>query len=154
MPDIELVELAARHFVGIRRTLPVADLAAFFAEVLPAVHTWMSSNRVEAASMPMAMWCAMDMQTGIADCHAGCFVQEAATGEGEITAGFTPAGEALTITHVGPYDTVGQSWMAVYQRAAELGRTPGPGWEIYVDDPTVTSPSELRTQIHLPLLAP
>ena len=68
MADIELVGLAARHFVGIRRTLSVADLAAFFAEALPAVHTRVSSNRVERASMPMAGWCAMDVQTGSADC--------------------------------------------------------------------------------------
>ncbi|MEM9695575.1 MAG: GyrI-like domain-containing protein [Myxococcota bacterium] len=72
-------------------------------------------------------------------------------GEGEITAGETAGGDVLTVTHKGPYDTVGQSWMAVYKRAGELGREPGSGWEIYVDDPGDTPAEQLRTQIHLPL---
>lgn len=99
----------------------------------------------------MAMWCAIDMETGIADCHAGCFVHEAVVGEGEVTPGETCGGDVLTVTHTGPYDTVGRTWMAVYEHAAQLGRTPGPGWEIYVDDPGDTPAEQLRTEIYLPL---
>lgn len=149
--DITLKQLESRPFVGIRRSLPVTELGSFFAEVLPKVMGWMASKGIQPASAPMAMWCAMDMQAGIADCHAGCFTLEAVDGEGEITAGTTPACEALTVTHTGPYDTVGQTWMAVYEHAGKLGRQPGAGWEIYVDDPTQTAPEALRTQIFLPV---
>ena len=64
----------------------------------------------------------------------------------------TQAGEVLRITHKGPYDTVGQSWMAIFQHAAKLGRTPGAGWEIYLNDPGDTPAAELLTDIHLPLV--
>lgn len=150
-PVITLEELAPRHFVGIRRQLPTSELGAFFAEVLPAVMQWLDAHAIVPASPPMAMWCAMDMQTGIADCHAGAFVYEPVAGEGEVTGASTPGGDVLVLTHTGPYDTVGRSWMAAYRRATELGRTPGAGWEIYLDDPGSTPASELRTQIHLPL---
>jgi len=151
MSDIQLQQLDARPFVGMRRTVPVAELAAFFSEALPVTMRWLASKGIAPASRPMAMWVSMDMEAGIADCHAGCFVVEAVAGEGEITPGETAAGEALVVTHVGPYDTVGTSWMAAYGRAAELGRAPGSGWEIYVDDPGDTPAAELRTRIHLPL---
>ena len=151
MSEIALTRVDARHFVGIRRKLPVTELPAYFHEVLPKVMAWMRANEIQPASTPMAMWCAMDMASGLADCHAGCFVHDAVAGEGEITPGISQAGEALTTVHTGPYDTVGRSWMAVYKRAGELGRTPGPGWEIYVDDPTDTPAERLRTEIFLPL---
>lgn len=151
MSDIQLTQLDPRPFVGVRRTVPVTELGAFFSEALPATMGWLARKGIAPASMPMAMWVAMDMETGIADCHAGAFVSEAVEGEGDITPGTTSGGDVLVVTHTGPYDTVGQSWMAVYQRAAELGRTPGAGWEIYIDDPTNTPPAELRTRIHLPV---
>mmetsp|Transcript_12853 Transcript_12853/g.40774 ORF Transcript_12853/g.40774 Transcript_12853/m.40774 type:complete len:153 (-) Transcript_12853:184-642(-) len=151
MAEITQQFLETRHFVGIRRKVPTAELEPFFAEALPKVMDWLEAKKIAPASMPMAMWCAMDMETGIADCHAGCFVEGPVEGEGEITPGQTAAGDALLVTHTGPHATVGQSWMAVYKHAAELGRTPGAGWEIYIDDPRDTPESELRTQIHLPV---
>lgn len=151
MSEITLQQLEAQPFVGIRREVPTSELGAFFAEVLPKVMGWMGQKGIAPASQPMAMWCAMDPETGIADCHAGCMVHEAVDGEGEITPGMTAAGEVLVVTHTGSYDTVGQTWMATYKHAAQLGRAPGAGWEIYVDDPQETPVEELRTVIHLPL---
>lgn len=151
MPDIHLKRLEARHFVGMRRTLPVTDLGPFFAEALPATMGWLAAKGIAPASRPMAVWVSMDMEAGIAVCHAGCFVAEAVQAEGEMTPGETTAGEALVVTHVGPYPTVGRSWMALYARAKELGRAPGSGWEIYESDPGDTPAAELRTRIHLPL---
>ncbi len=149
--DITLTQIEPRPFIGIRRKVPVAELGAFFTEVLPMVMHWLQARGIQPASMPMAMWCAMDMQTHVADCHAGFFLHEAVEGDGELTPGQSAGGDALTVTHTGPYDTVGQSWMAVYKRAGELGRTPGAGWEIYLDDPTDTPADKLRTAIHLPV---
>lgn len=151
MDTIELKQLTPRHFIGLRRKVPVTELAAFFSEALPKAHRWVAARGITPDSMPMAHWVSMDMKSGIADCHAGCFVAEETAGEGEITAGVTPGGDALVATHTGPYDTVGKTWQAVYARAAELGRAPGSGWEIYLNDPTETPPEALQTRIHLPV---
>jgi effector-binding domain-containing protein len=151
MSKIELVQQSPRHFVGIRRKVHVSELPAFYAEVLPKVMKWMGENGIAPASAPMSMWCDMDMQSGIADTHAGCFVQSEVEGEGEITPGVTSGGDVLTLVHRGSYDTLGQSWGRVFGHAKELGRVPGAGWEIYVDDPTKVEADEVRTEIYLPV---
>lgn len=155
MSEVELTQQAPRHFLGIRRKVQTSELPGFFAEVLPKVMNWMQANGIAPASAPMAMWCGMDMESGIADTHAGCFVEGEGEveleGEEEITLGVTSGGDVLTLVHQGRYDTMGQSWGRVYGRAKELGRRPGAGWEIYVDDPGEIEADALRTEIYLPV---
>jgi effector-binding domain-containing protein len=151
MSDIELIQQPPKHFVGIRRKVPIGDLAGFFSEAFPKVTRWLDGHGVPRQSAPMALWCGMDMEAGIADTHAGCFVQSAIEVDGEITAGTTEGGDTLKLVHRGGYDTMGQSWQRIFQRAKELDRPPGTGWEIYVDDPTLVEPNLVRTEIYLPL---
>lgn len=151
MSEVHLITQPPRRFVGVRREVPVTELQPYFAEVLPRVMIWLSEQGIPPASMPMAMWHHMDRETGVADVQAGCFVAEAVAGEGEIAPASTPGGELLHIVHVGSYLEMGRSWMQIYAKAAELKRETGPGWEIYVDDPSEVAEAELRTEIYLPL---
>lgn len=151
MSEVRLIEVSPRPFVGVRRRVPVTELQPYFAEVFPKVMGWLAGSGIAPASMPMAMWHDMDRETGIADVQAGCFVAEAVAGEGDITPASTPGGEVLHIVHVGSYQDMGRSWGRVFQRASELGRQPGAGWEIYVDDPSRVPEAEVRTEIYLPL---
>ncbi len=149
MSDIHQLTESPRHYVGIRRQVPVTELSAYFMEVLPKVHNWVTAQGLQPASMPCAIWHGMDMATGIADCQAGIFLSEPSEGEGEISGGATPGGELLRILNRGPYDTVPNAWKAIYSHAAALGRPPGLGYEIYVDDPTQVPAEELRTEVSL-----
>lgn len=151
MSEIELTQQSPRHFVGIRRKVHTSELAAFFGEVLPKVMGWVHRNGISPTSAPMAVWCEMDMESGVADTHAGCFVEDAVEGDGEISPGVTSGGDVLKLVHRGGYDTMGQSWMRVFARAKELGRRTGAGWEIYIDDPTAVEADALRTEIYLPV---
>ncbi len=151
MSEVEFTEQSPRHFVGIRRKVHTSELPAFFSEVFPKVMQWMRENGVQPASAPMSMWCAMDMESGIADTHAGCFVEREVEGDGEVTPGVSSGGDVLKLVHRGGYDTMGQSWGRVFSHAKALGRQPGAGWEIYVDDPAEVGSEALRTEIYLPL---
>ena len=151
MSEVELTQQSTRPFVGIRRKVHTSELPGFFAEVLPKVMTWVKGKGITPASAPMTMWCDMDMESGIADTHAGCFVDSEVEGDGEITPGVTSGGDVLKLVHRGSYDTMGQSWSRVYERAKELGRQPGAGWEVYVDDPGDVEADALRTEIYLPV---
>jgi len=151
MSEIELTQQPPRHFVGIRRKVHVSELPGFYGEVLPKVMNWLRDEGIEPASAPMSVWCDMDMESGVADTHAGCMVESAVEGEGEITPGTTSGGDVLKLVHRGGYDTMGQSWGRVFAHAQESGRRPGVGWEIYVDDPGQVDAADLRTEIYLPV---
>lgn len=151
MSEVELTQQSPRHFVGIRRKVHTSELPGFYAEVFPKVMEWMQRQGIQPASKPMSMWCDMDMESGVADTHAGCLVESEVEGGGEITPGVTSGGDVLKLVHRGAYDTLGRSWGRVYGRAKELGRRPGVGWEIYVDDPGEVEADALRTEIYLPV---
>ncbi len=153
MSEIELTHESPRPMVGIRRKVHTSELPGFFAEVLPAVMGWLQAKGLRPASAPMAMWCAMDMDSGIADVHAGCFVDGdvEVEADGEITSGISSGGDVIKLVHRGGYDSMGQSWGRAFAHAQQLGRRPGVGWEIYVDDPGKVEAAELRTEIYLPV---
>ena len=65
-----------------------------------------------------------------------------------------PGGRWAIFRHVGPYDTLWQTWHAIYRdwlpaSGHELRDTDP--FEVYVDDPSQVAPKQLRTDIYLPI---
>jgi len=65
-----------------------------------------------------------------------------------------PGGRWAVFRHVGPYDTLWQTWQATYRdwlptSGHEL-RDAIP-FEDYIDDPSQVAPEQLRTDIYLPI---
>lgn len=62
-------------------------------------------------------------------------------------------GTYAVATHLGSYETLGESWMRFMgQELPKTGRTPcGPGIEIYIDDCDVTPVEQVRTEIAVPV---
>lgn len=72
-----------------------------------------------------------------------------------ITPGALPGGTYGALSHVGPYDTLGQTWARLMEGVAALGHQPGiPFAEIYLDDPRTTAPQQLRTELIVKLGSP
>ena len=149
MSEIQTVQLPVHHLVGIRRSVDVRAMGAYFHEVLPRVARWVEEQGLTAVSAPCAVWHGMDPETGVCDAQAGMFIREEADGEGEISTATTPAGAALKLVHVGSYDQMPASWRRLYAHASSEGLTPGLGWEVYVDDPGVVDAASLKTEIYL-----
>jgi AraC family transcriptional regulator len=65
-----------------------------------------------------------------------------------------PGGRWAIFTHVGPYDTLWQSWQAIYR-----DWLPTAGYELreaipfedYVNDPSQVPPDQLRTELYIPI---
>ena len=65
---------------------------------------------------------------------------------GDVHATQTPEGEVAEATHVGPYDRLGDTHLAIHRWAVKNGRSmAGTSWEIYAD-PT-SDPSMLETKV-------
>jgi len=72
--------------------------------------------------------------------------------KGNIKIKEVPARDVLAVIHKGPYSEVGPSYAALFQYAREKGYMPlGCPMEIYLNDPTKVSESELLTEIQLPV---
>lgn len=71
--------------------------------------------------------------------------------DGDVLASELPGGTVARATHVGGYDSLGDSWGALVAWATEQGRTPeGRMWEVYVTEPTPQlDPATLRTELYL-----
>ncbi len=61
-------------------------------------------------------------------------------------------GRAVQVLHVGPYDTVGESYRALGEYAETHGlRCKVPGHEVYVSDPRRVPPDRLKTIVRMPV---
>ena len=64
-----------------------------------------------------------------------------------------PPGKYASTIHVGGYDGLGKSWAALKQEIAARGlrATGAVSYEVYLNDPTNAAPSELRTELFMPV---
>lgn len=86
---------------------------------------------------------AMELEVG--------FTTEAPVAEdGEVVASQLPGGDVARLTHLGAYDTLGESWNTLGSWIGQQGRRPGPGfWEVYVTEPTPEAdPASMRTDLY------
>jgi DNA gyrase inhibitor GyrI len=112
------------------------------------------------------MWAAAGVQGAIS---GPCFGRYNCWGEGggDLDVGFVVRGKVnapgvendvlggcscAVALHIGPYDGLKASWEAAYQWLGENGYIEnGAPWEMYLDDPEVTPPHRLRTEICIPV---
>ena len=149
---IERKSLSEQHYIYVDREASfsggtaIADaMASGFGEVF----AFTQAAGIEPLSMPVSLY--MEMPSGDKmTFRAAVFVskENAAKAEGTVNASTIPAGDAVTTTHVGPYASLNQSHKALWDYCDEHNLTKGmPVWEVYVDDPTTTPESDVRTEI-------
>lgn len=149
-PTISIATRAPQPVLAMTRTVPADGLQAAMAECLPAVFVHCQSQGIQLAGPPFTRY--LDMSRGSFTIFAGMPVV-AGEGAGEIEAGELPGGEVAVAIHVGPYDTLSETYAAIEAWVKEQGRTPsGPPWESYLTDPgEVPNPAEWQTEVCMPL---
>ena len=88
---------------------------------------------------------------GLLDVEIGVEVGSAFPGWGEVVASELPAGEAATVTHLGPYQKLGEANQAINDWCGAQGRVKaGPSWEIYGHwvEEWNHDPSKIRTDVY------
>lgn len=144
-----LVTVAQEPTAAIRhQSVTIADLPALFDAGFPAL----AASGAALSGPPFAIYHGDPM--AVFDLQIGFPVSTPLTapvpGAVTVEPGVLPSGPAWALTHVGPYDTLGQSWGRLAAAATAQGFVPGPFCEVYVSDPTPeTDPATLRTDLFL-----
>ncbi len=171
--NFETREIGAQPILGIRVTTTMDNVGEVMGPLFGEVYGYIQQSGHQPVGMPLTIYHAMDNSSidpeRIAGGHGddpecvqgpGSLEMECAMpvasdmdGAGRIQAGELPAGLAATVTHVGPYDTLPQSWSALTEWMGQEGLEPrGAPWEVYVTDPGAEpDQSKWRTEIFFPV---
>jgi effector-binding domain-containing protein len=115
-----------------------------------AIARYLAELGEQPAGAPFAAYYNMDMQD--LDVEIGFPVTRPLRGKGEIHPGEIPGGLMASVMHIGPYPDCGLAYEALTQFVKDQGHTAtGVAYEMYLNDPSVTPPQELMTQVVFPL---
>ncbi len=143
--------LEAQPIVGIRTTVAMNEIGKVMGPLFGELQGHIRQNGQQAAGAPLAIYYAPPSDT--VDLECAIPVVAAMAGAGRVRAGELPAGKAVTVTHVGPYDTLPQTWAALEKWMKSQGlEAAGAPWESYVTDPGAEpDQSRWRTDIFFPV---
>lgn len=147
----EIRTLPAQPVAFIRRSSGPQEISAAFGEVLPRVWDHLQTAQVAPAGPPFARFLTYsDVEV---EFEAGLPTAAPVEGDGTVGQGELPAGEALVIRHVGPYEQLAAAHDAAARWCDAHDRKPaGPSWESYVTDPgEQPDPAQWVTEVFVPL---
>ncbi|MEE8105670.1 MAG: GyrI-like domain-containing protein [Planctomycetota bacterium] len=145
--ECSIETLTPQPALGIKTQTTIAEIG----EKLGQIMAELGPAAGDLATGPvLARWHEWETDRGLME--VALPVSEPAPGSGRIEASELPGGRAVVATHVGPYATLKDSWIAVtaWMKEQGLEGTAAP-WEQYLDDPCTTAPESLRTLIVWPI---
>jgi effector-binding domain-containing protein len=146
----EIKERAPQPVLAIRARVKGQDLPQMLGQSFGAVAQYLGELGEQPAGAPFAAYYNMDMEN--LDVEAGFPVARPLPGRGAIQAGEIPGGLSASVVHVGPYADCGPAYEALTQFVKDQGHTAtGVAYEMYLNDPAVTPPAQLMTQVVFPL---
>ena len=149
--QFETRQTEAQHILTIRAQTAAAKLPELLGEFFGEVYGHILQQGGQPSGMPFSRY--YDMDGVNVDFECGMPVASPMAGAGRVQAGELPACTAATVTHMGPYDDLPQSWNALLAWMGSQGLEPaGPPWEVYVTDPGAEpDQSKWRTDIYFPV---
>ena len=149
--EFETKEIEPQPILGVRASATMDKVGEVMGPLFGELYAYIQERGQTPAGMPFAIYHSMD-GNGV-DLECGMPVAAPMDGAGRIEASELPGGTVVTVTHMGPYDTLPQTWAALTAWMGEQGLQPaGAPWEVYVTDPvTETDQSKWRTQIFFPV---
>ena len=144
-------QIEAQQYAGIRTTVTMDKIGEVIGSMFGEVFGHIQQNGQRPAGMPFALYHSMDGNS--VDLECGIPVNTPVPGTNRVRAGKLPAGTVATVTHVGPYDNLRQTWSALTEWMSSQGLQPaGAPWEVYVTDPgEIADQSKWRTDIFFPV---
>lgn len=152
MADYEIVRQTETPTVGIRRVVPMNEMQNFFSDAYERLFHEIGEKGLTVTGPPYGRYRGEPSDTF--DVEAGVPIAQPTTSHDDIVAGHLPAVEAVQFVHIGPYDTLRQSYESIAAWMAQNDIVPGAEmWEQYLSDPMAEpDPSKWETKIVWPVV--
>lgn len=148
--EIERVTLDSRTIIGLRRRVSLDELSGFFADAIPVVAGALARAGTHPAGPPVAVY--RHERGRHFDVTVGFPVPEAPDSLNGLVREVLPAGPAVSVVHLGSYDTLPRAYAELGTWFARRGLRPSElMWEEYLAGPGSVDDSEFRTRIVYPL---
>ena len=149
--DIERGNRQPQEIVGLRETVPVDDLTAFFSRAFSRTMDALASRGVDPVGPPVALY--GEMSGASVEVTAGFPVTVGAAPSEDVIADMLPGGPTVETVHRGSYDDMSRTYEALMTQLAQEGVTTGtPMWEEYLVGPdSGRDASEWVTRIVFPV---
>jgi effector-binding domain-containing protein len=138
-PAIKIVEVKEQPMLSVREAADMPSIAEKMGRIFLETFTFMQKQGIVPSGPPFSYYHDVFSEAtskGVFDMECGFPVSEPAEGEGHIKAGKLPGGKTLKAVHIGPYQTLSETYEAVMAWAKEMGIQLGDNmWEIYLTDP-------------------
>ncbi len=144
--NCEKLERSTQLVLSIRTKTSVQQLPQLLGESYMKIMQYLGEKGEFPAGAPFAGYFNLDMQN--MDVEIGIPFSKKLLEKDDIKTSEIPAGKYASCIHTGPYDKIEPAYNALTQWAQKNGyETSGIAYELYLDDPGVTPPEELKTQI-------
>ena len=148
--EFEIKEIEAQQTACIRIKTTMDKLAEVIGPMLGEIMGAVHPSGITPTGMPFARY--HEVQGQEVDLECGIPLSAAIETTGRVVANELPGGKVATVTHVGPYVRLKETWAGIMGWVQSQELTPnGPPWEVYIDDPTKVEESNLRTVIYVPV---
>lgn len=134
MDDIELSRTIPRATAVVRATVPMRDLPTFLSNAFAAVAGALARQGIHVTGPPLALY--RSVPGDAVDVEAGFPVAAAVTPDSDVRPSSLPGGDAAETVHIGPYETLGDTYREMAEWMERHGRHPAElSWESYLTDP-------------------
>ena len=149
-PSIQVRDIPARPALVVHARFPNAQIGTALGHIFGDVMRWAGQHEVHTSGPAFARYASW--AGGQCELDAGFVVDEAPkTADPPIAVGRIGGCLAACATHVGPYETLSETYASMQQWMTANGYEPAGGmWEEYLS-PRHTPPEQTRTDVYWPV---
>jgi len=151
MAEFEIQQIEAVPAAVIHAEVPMGEITGFYDRAFPRLMAAIAAQGATPAGAPFGLYPRMPGDT--IEIVAGIPIDRPIVADGEVEPYELPGGRAIVAMHIGPYDTLADTYHRIWQWASGEGLTMGElMWESYLTDPGDGSdPATWATQIVWPV---
>ena len=148
----EVVELDPQDAIAVRGDVMIADLPNFFERAFTTAAAAVAASGAEIVGPPFGFYPEMPSATVVVE--AGFPVSRPVERVADAHPFVLPGGRVVQAVHVGPYETMEETYIGLRSWMDQQGLHPAVGmWECYLSDPlTEPDPATWRTKIIWPII--